>query len=143
MENNNRRKYELLGESHGAASNRLKKMIMFNLIVETGRDKCFQCGEPITSFEELSVEHKEPWMSAEDPRASFFDLDNIAFSHLLCNIAAAQRYQVEHGSYWAYRKGCRCSVCRAASATKVRNERARRKARELQRDNSVGRTFGS
>jgi hypothetical protein len=39
----------------------------------------------------MSIEHKEAWMGAADPLASFFDLENIAFSHLSCNCSAASK----------------------------------------------------
>jgi hypothetical protein len=133
MDKNNRKKNELLGESHGAASNRLKKMIMFSLLVETQRNICFQCGEQILSVEELSVEHKEPWMAAEDPRAAFFDLNNIAFSHLVCNIAAARRVTADHGSTTAYQNGCRCDECKQAHATSWQTYAQNRKERGVPR----------
>ena len=77
--------------SHGAASHRLRKKILFMFVKETGRDFCFQCGSQIEHINLLSIEHKAPWMSAEDPKDTFFDLDNIAFSHLSCNIAAGSK----------------------------------------------------
>ncbi len=62
---------------------------------------------------EFSIEHKIPWQSAEDPKESFFDLDNIAFSHLKCNIKAASKdarrelvYKTSPGTLWC--TGCQC-----------------------------------
>jgi hypothetical protein len=43
----------------------------------------------------LSIDHKNPWQAAADPKASFFDLDNIAFSHLRCNSGEANRSKAE------------------------------------------------
>lgn len=91
MNDGNKNKKNLLGEPAGTASAKLRKSILFQLIVETGRDICFQCGNKIELIEELSIEHKQPWMKAENPRESFFDLDNIAFSHLGCNCRAADK----------------------------------------------------
>jgi hypothetical protein len=85
----NATKNAALGESYGAASNRLRKNVMFLLITLLKMDTCFQCGEKIESVDQLSVEHKQPWLSAPDPKAAFFDLNNIAFSHLSCNAGAA------------------------------------------------------
>lgn len=67
----------------GTASNRLKKKILFNLLVKHLENVCYKCGATIETEEELSVEHKNPWLhvSAE----LFWDLENIAFSHLICN----------------------------------------------------------
>lgn len=79
-----------LGMNPSTASARLLKDILFKFVVETGNDKCFHCGKPITR-ETLSVEHKTPWLDSENPQTLFFDLDNIAFSHLACNTGAARK----------------------------------------------------
>lgn len=86
MTRGNATKPRLLGMPYATACNQLRKKILFSVLCGRvlSRD-CFRCGQPIESVEELSVEHKVPWQSAADPVASFFDLDNIAFSHLRCN----------------------------------------------------------
>lgn len=78
-----------LGESLGAASNRLIKDLLFKLAIETGH-RCHQCGEALTR-DQFSIEHKTPWLDSDDPIKNFFDLENIAFSHRRCNIRAARR----------------------------------------------------
>ena len=72
-----------LGVSQGTAVHRLRKNIMFSFAKRLDEDTCFKCGQKIETADELSIEHKEPWenRSAE----LFWDLDNIAFSHLKCN----------------------------------------------------------
>lgn len=87
----NTKKATQLGMPIGTASNRLKKMIMFALLATQGLDVCHQCSNKILTVDELSVEHKEPWLDSEDPVRKFFDLANISFSHLNCNIAAARK----------------------------------------------------
>ena len=72
----------------GASSHKLDRMIMMKLIQETGKDVCFQCGQKIEDVNTLSVEHKETWQEADDPKAAFFNMENIAFSHLRCNVSA-------------------------------------------------------
>jgi hypothetical protein len=54
---------------------------------------CFKCAKEIVTVDELSIEHKEPWegRSAE----LFWDLNNIAFSHLRCNTI----HRVKIGEY--------------------------------------------
>lgn len=84
----NNKKTKALGMSIGTASNRLRKMILFSLVCELKRDICYQCGGKIILVSDLSIEHKKPWLQADNPRESFFDLGNIAFSHLSCNSAA-------------------------------------------------------
>lgn len=72
-----------LGMSHGTAANRLRKNILFSFAQRLKEDICFKCGKQIESVEELSIEHKQPW---ENRSADlFWDLNNIAFSHLGCN----------------------------------------------------------
>jgi hypothetical protein len=58
-------------------------MILFDLLQRHGENICFKCAKPIGTAHELSIEHKEPWegVSVE----LFWDLENIAFSHLRCN----------------------------------------------------------
>lgn len=89
MTNSNALKAERLGMPIGTASNRLKKKILLQLLRRLEEDFCYRCSERIQTVEQLSIEHKEPWLSAHEPASSFFDLDNIAFSHLSCNCAAA------------------------------------------------------
>ena len=82
---------EWTGLAPSTAKSRLDKDIMFTLATQAGHT-CFQCGGNLTR-ETFSIEHKTPWLSADDPGFSFFDLNNIAFSHNLCNSTAAARKQ--------------------------------------------------
>lgn len=91
MNKYNRKKYELLGISHGAACNQLKKLILFSLVKETCRDTCYRCGKRIENIDNFSIEHIRPWQKEKEPKKAFYDLNNIAFSHLSCNIAAAEK----------------------------------------------------
>lgn len=84
MGDNNAVRSEQLGMSFGKATQRLRKMILFMLVRETGKDFCFKCGEEISDIDHLSIEHKLPWQGRDT--ALFWDLSNIAFSHLKCNI---------------------------------------------------------
>ena len=83
MSRTNERKDATLGMSHGTASNRLRKNILFNLLCKLNENVCFKCTQKINNVDELSIEHKLPWegISAE----LFWDLNNIAFSHVRCN----------------------------------------------------------
>ena len=80
----NVKKSETLGMPHGTATHRLRKNVLFHLLKKYGENHCFKCQEMIETVDELSIEHKKPWegVSAE----LFWDLENIAFSHLRCNI---------------------------------------------------------
>lgn len=83
------KKQSQLGMNPSTASGRLVKDVLFSLVVETGRNVCFRCNQKIKR-EDFSIEHKTPWLDSEDPVKMFFDLDNIAFSHLSCNIKASR-----------------------------------------------------
>lgn len=72
-----------LGMNHSTARNRLVKSIMFDMMKRLGEDKCFKCGDAIQDIDHMSIEHKVPWLH-NDPEL-FWDLGNIAFSHLACN----------------------------------------------------------
>lgn len=114
------KKAEQLGMNPSTASNRLVKDILFKLVVQTGQDNCFHCGQKV-SREDFSIEHKAPWLDTEDPVEMFFDLDNIAFSHFKCNVGAARQKYAECGSASKYRAGCRCDLCKAAKAIAIKN----------------------
>ena len=79
----------LLGMDAGTASLRLKKHIMWLMAVRLNLHICYRCGTHIEDKDSFSIEHKQSWMSSPDPVAAFFDLDNIAFSHLSCNSRAS------------------------------------------------------
>jgi len=81
----NQKKSEQLGMPFGTANARLRKQILFHLLQKLGEDVCFQCGEKIESVDDLSIEHKKAWL--DESVDLFWDLDNIAFSHLKCNIS--------------------------------------------------------
>jgi hypothetical protein len=80
---NNKRKSDQLGMPFGTAVHRLRKSIVFHLLQKHGENVCFVCNEIIDTVDELSYEHKVPWQGNSNDL--FWDLDNIAFSHLRCN----------------------------------------------------------
>lgn len=106
-------KAEQLGMNPSTASHKLVKDILFQLVQETGKDWCFQCGAKIER-NNFSIEHKVPWLHSDDPKALFFDLDNIAFSHKECNSLAARPSKPKpavHNVSRYKKHGCRCEVC--------------------------------
>jgi hypothetical protein len=105
--NSNQKKDATLGMPHGTAQHRLRKSILFFLLKKHGENICFKCSGLIERVEDLSVEHKKPWegISAE----LFWDIENIAFSHLRCNrpnrlgmSGPAQRKVGPEGTSWCY-----------------------------------------
>ena len=105
----NKKVKKFLGVHKSTAMARLRKMVLFELVKKTGMDRCHQCKLIIHDVAELSIEHIEPWLWRDVNL--FWDLNNIAFSHLSCNVMAGQR-TTPCGSYSRYLRGCRCEICR-------------------------------
>jgi len=105
--NMNKKKADFLGIPFGTAMGRLRRALMFQLIQQCGRDVCFKCNEKIAHEEEMSIDHKKPWLYVR--QELFWDLDNIAFSHRKCNRPDRPNYsfgkiEVPDGMSW-------CSGC--------------------------------
>lgn len=74
-----------LGIKLGTANHRLRKSVMWKLIQETNRTNCFRCSKPLT-LSTFSIDHVVPWRGNDT--ALFWDINNIEFSHLTCNVNA-------------------------------------------------------
>ena len=123
----NTKKNFQLGMPYGTANAKLKKSILFQLLREANKNVCFQCGKTIDLIEGLSIEHKIPFLDSENPVDLFFDLNNIAFSHLSCNSAASRKDRpVKHPSIYAYRNGCKCEDCCFLNTEQRRQQRAKK-----------------
>lgn len=83
----NKVKSEMLGKSYQAAMVHVRRRLLFKCLQKCGDNVCHRCGETIETDEELSIDHKIPWMYSENAKELFEDLDNIAFSHRSCNYA--------------------------------------------------------
>jgi hypothetical protein len=92
LSKSNEKKTLQLGMSVGTATHRLRKQIMMMLVAKCSLDLCYRCGNKICNPEDLSVEHKQPWLDVSP--ALFWNIDNIAFSHLSCNVSAARKHKV-------------------------------------------------
>jgi hypothetical protein len=104
MISGNAKKHAQLGMNHGTAQNRLVKDILFSLVIECDKNKCHHCGKPMER-QDFSIEHKTPWLDSENPLKLFFDLENISFSHLSCNIGAARKTNKKYYTPEEVRKG--------------------------------------
>lgn len=93
--NSNEKKNLKLGMSYGKATHILRKTILFDLVKKLNLDICYRCNKNIKTIKELSVEHKKAWLNAENSVELFFDLNNIAFSHLKCNVLSSNRKKDE------------------------------------------------
>ncbi len=86
--------------SPSKARGRLIKIILFDLAKRLSLDICFQCGTKIETLDEFTIEHKKPWLH-KDPQL-FWAVENIAFSHHLCNSAknTPSNSRCEIGFHW-------------------------------------------
>jgi hypothetical protein len=104
----NQKKNDTLGMPYGTASNRLRKILLFECLKRHSENVCFRCDQEILKVEELSIEHKKPWEGL-DPKL-FWDLENVTFSHLGCNRplrpTSVQRIFPPEGAGW-------CAFCKS------------------------------
>ena len=81
MSNNS--KAETLGMPHGTACGKLRKILLFSVLKKHKENICVRCNLEILLVDDLSVEHIKPWEGISSEL--FWDLENIAFSHMACN----------------------------------------------------------
>lgn len=101
--------------------------ILFDFVIKAGH-KCFRCRK-VLRRKDFTIDHKIPWLGDEKSSIVYFDLKNIAFSHLGCNVKARRipnklnRTMTEDRIVRAARK----KAAWAALDKKVRQERRRLK----------------
>jgi hypothetical protein len=105
--NTNQIKADVLGESWGAANSKLRKSILFHLAGLLDFLECYRCGHLIEHINDFSIEHKKSWMSSSTPIEDFYDIDNISFSHIRCNVGAANSSRKKYESETIKRKAFR------------------------------------
>lgn len=132
MPNSESKRSMLLGMSTGKATHILTRDLLFKHAQSEG-NKCFRCGGEMTR-DNFSIEHKTSWMSDPNPAESFFDLENVTYSHKKCNSKAGlispDRKKAEHGSTGKYASGCRCLECKSGHAKYHRKYYSKDKRRE-------------
>lgn len=110
--------------SYGKANNILKKSLLFKLAHNNSNYLwCFRCNKQIETVNDFSVEHKIAWLDSPDPINLFFDLQNITFSHLSCNVKYIRRKVGKHPSKRKYQLGCRCDGCKKAQSLSMKKYR--------------------
>lgn len=87
------KKSSQLGMNPSTASHRLIKDLLWDFVVKSGMDNCYKCGGKMCR-NTFSVEHKEAWLDSDDPVGLYFSVDNIAYSHLSCNVSTGRRNKV-------------------------------------------------
>ena len=117
MANSLKKRSDQLGINYSTATARLRKKVLLALLVKYGDNICYRCETPIQNEQDLSMEHKVPWL--DDSNDLFWSLDNIAFSHLSCNSTGARKTnpprETVHGTNNGYNHHrCRCGLCKTA-----------------------------
>lgn len=74
-----------LGMAPATAHSKLRQSLLFAFAKQLGLTSCFVCGQPIDNINEFTVEHKIPWLHADNAADLYFTHSNIAFSHSRCN----------------------------------------------------------
>lgn len=126
------KKAQQLGMHPSTAGARLLKDLLWKFIVDTGANSCHHCGKSM-SREDFSIEHKTPWLDSSNPVELYFNMDNIGYSHLSCNVRAARRkVGFTHGTTCGYDNyGCRCPECKKAKAERSKRSYTKEKRREI------------
>ncbi len=126
-----------LGMNPSTASHRLVKDLLYRYAVVTRSQYCYHCNK-FMSREDFSVEHKTPWLDSNDPVGLYFDLENVTFSHLSCNVSASRQgnvMTVGHGTTTRYRRhGCRCVECTDAQKNAISKLRLKGRTAKDRRD---------
>jgi len=107
-----------LGMNITTARSRLVADLLYSFVERLGI-VCHRCGE-VMSRQTVSIEHKTAWLGEPNSVELYFDLRNIAFSHLACNKRAARKptkkvVVTDHGNYVNFStRICSCDLCRDA-----------------------------
>jgi len=77
-------------------------MMFFRILCLAGLASCYRCGAEITSYTDVSLDHKKPWRGVSPDL--HWDLDNVAVSHKACNYADGKPAPKRQGTFWC--RGC-------------------------------------
>lgn len=83
----------LLGMPYGTAEKHLRKAMLHTLAQQCGKNVCRWCRTPIESPSDLAVVHIQDWAG---DAALFWDLNNVAFSHVSCAAERGGIQQEDH-----------------------------------------------
>ena len=82
------KKTQQLGMNPSTASGRLVKDLLFDFVERSGI-RCHRCDKELTR-DTFSIEHKEAWLDSANPVDTYFNIENITYSHLSCNIKSSR-----------------------------------------------------
>jgi hypothetical protein len=120
------KKTEQLGCNLGSAAIKLRKLILFDLIVKFDLNKCYRCGKSINAVGDFTLDHKIDWLDSVNPKELFFDVSNVTFSHALCNRLARRtpnKVRSKVGFKGVYFNSARKKPYKAELETKINGEK--------------------
>lgn len=83
-----------LGKSYNNARAKLIKSLLWDKLLQLGETSCYRCGNAMTE-NNYTIDHKEQWYGVSNDL--FWDLENIAFSHHVCNSGAHRVHKKNAG----------------------------------------------
>lgn len=86
------RRSALLGMPFNTAERKLRKMVIYELAQQLQKNVCARCGTKIESSDDLALIHLRDW---QDNPSGFWDLTNVAFSHVRCEATRHDQRQEE------------------------------------------------
>lgn len=85
-----KKKTKQLGVHPATAAHQLRTDLLYFAYVVLLGCVCYRCGQEMARAN-FSIDHIDNWLDSDDPVERFFDLSNVSFSHLGCNVSAARR----------------------------------------------------
>ena len=82
---------KMLGQPTSTARSQLYKKVIWSLAEKCGENTCYRCGGEIDNPKDFSLDHVENWRYKDNAADLYFDLDNIRFSHNVCNSGSRDR----------------------------------------------------
>jgi len=86
--NSNEKKASQLGMPAATARQILIKSLLYKMAQKLGADLCYRCKIKIDNIDDFSIDHIIDWLDTGNAIELYFDTDNVAFSHTLCNTLA-------------------------------------------------------
>lgn len=102
---------EQLGMGVASATGKLRKLLLYEFARRLNLISCYRCHRTIESIDEFTVDHKKNWLHKSADL--FWDIDNIAFSHFVCNTTHNRTAEM-----YKHRTNKKCNECGEVKAIK-------------------------
>lgn len=101
----------------------LMKDLVFYYAKQLGLNICYRCSK-ILERNDFTIDHTEPWRNQPNSQELFFKLENIRFSHHVCNSGhTRQPFKSDNHGHHRYVKGCRCDICKKGHRERISQRR--------------------